>query len=205
MKRLFDITLSSAALILLSPLLLVTAILVYFNLGSPILFRQKRIGYQNQPLEIIKFRSMREARCADGHLLTDEERLTAFGRFLRATSIDELPSLWTILTGKMSIVGPRPQDAKFIALCNERQLRRHDVKPGLTGWAQINGRNAITWEQRFELDLWYVKNQSFALDLKIILMTIPTVILQQGISAPGHATMPKFKGSNRREMAEAGK
>lgn len=204
MKRLFDIVLSSAALIMLSPLLLLTAILVYFNLGSPILFRQQRIGYKNRPLEVIKFRSMLDACCEDGHLLSDEERLTKFGKFLRATSIDELPSLWTILTGKMSIVGPRPQDAKFIALCNDSQLNRHNVKPGLTGWAQINGRNAISWEQRFELDLWYVQNNSFWLDVKIILLTIPMVLLQRGITAPGHVTMPKFQGNNGEKAIEAG-
>ena len=195
MKRIFDIIMSLSALIVLSPLLLVTSILVYCFLGKPILFRQIRIGLNNKSFEVIKFRSMLDAFDADGNALSDEERLTQFGKMLRASSIDELPSLWNILKGDMSIVGPRPQDARFIEKCTPLQNRRHEIRPGLTGWAQINGRNSITWEERFKLDVWYVDSHSFLLDIKIILLTVPVVLLRKGVSAPGHATMPTFNGS----------
>lgn len=204
MKRLFDIVFSASALLLLSPILLVASILVYFKLGSPIFFRQKRVGLDNATFEVVKFRSMLDARCKNGELLSDEKRLTPFGKLLRASSIDELPGLWNVLRGDMSLVGPRPQDAKFLALYTDRQIRRHDVKPGITGWAQVNGRNSIGWEERFELDVWYVENQSFWLDIKICLMTIPVVLLRKGISADGHVSMPAFKGSvNLRSQIQA--
>ena len=195
MKRLFDVIVSASALLLLSPLLIITSALVYLKLGSPILFRQKRVGYNNETFDVIKFRSMLNSYGNNGELLSDAQRLTPFGKMLRVSSIDELPGLWNILTGKMSIVGPRPQDAKFLVLYSDQQLRRHDVKPGLTGWAQINGRNSISWEERFELDIWYVENQSFWLDIKICLLTIPVVILGKGVSADGHVSMPAFRGN----------
>ena len=203
MKRLIDFYISGVVLIVLSPFLMLVAFLVRAHLGSPILFRQTRIGVDNKPFEVLKFRSMLDVRDANGNLLSDKERLTPFGRTLRATSIDELPSLWNILKGEMSLVGPRPQDAKFIEKCSQHQNRRHEVRPGLTGWAQINGRNAITWEKRFDLDVWYVDNQSFALDCKIIFKTIPAVLLQRGVSAPGHVTMPAFQGNSDKVAAEA--
>ena len=203
MKRIFDIAVSAIMLAILSPLLLVTAIAVYSFLGKPILFRQRRVGFQNTTFDVIKFRSMLNADDAKGNLLSDEQRLTPFGQFLRSTSIDELPGLWSVLIGDMSIVGPRPQDAKFLALYSDRQLRRHDVKPGITGWAQINGRNSIGWEERFELDLWYVENRSLWLDIKICLLTFPAVLLRKGIAAEGHVTMPAFNGYVRDRQMEA--
>ena len=201
-KRLFDIVISAAGLIILSPIIILTAIAVYFCLGRPILYRQKRTGLNNTDFHVVKFRSMLDSRDASGNVLSDAERLTFFGKFIRAASIDELPSLWDVFRGKMSIVGPRPQDAKYYSLYTDRQKRRHQVKPGLTGWAQINGRNAITWEKRFELDLWYVENQSFWLDLKICFLTVPVVLFQRGINAPGHATMPAFKGNENEKSSQ---
>ncbi len=195
MKRLFDILVSLAVLVVLAPVLIVTAIFVRIFLGGPIFFRQTRTGFGNVPFEVIKFRSMLDLTDANGRYLSDAERLTWFGKMLRSTSVDELPSLWNVLKGDMSIVGPRPQDHRFLKDYSEEQKRRHEVRPGLTGWAQINGRNAIGWEERFKLDVWYVDNQSFRLDIRICLKTVPLVILQHGISAPGHATMPAFVGS----------
>lgn len=195
MKRLFDIVVSAAALILLSPILAGIGIAVYFNMGSPVLFRQVRPGLKAKPFTMVKFRTMRDARDRNGALLSDQERLTKLGRFMRAASIDELPELWNVLKGEMSIVGPRPLLMQYLALYSAEQARRHDVRPGITGWAQVNGRNAISWDEKFRYDVWYVDNQSLKLDLRIILMTIQKVFRRDGISYDGHATMPPFTGN----------
>ena len=194
-KRLLDILLSGLALIILSPLLLVTAILVRIKLGSPVIFCQERPGKNEKIFRLHKFRSMSDARDANGELLPDEERLTRFGRILRSLSIDELPELWDIFIGNMSIVGPRPLLVEYLPLYNEKQRRRHEVRPGLTGLAQVNGRNLTTWEKRFEYDVEYVDNLSFLLDVKIVLMTVRCVLSRKGISAEGSATMEAFKGT----------
>lgn len=195
MKRLLDILVSGTALLLLSPLLLVVALAVRLFLGSPVLFRQVRPGLGGRPFEMLKFRTMRDARGADGTPLSDAERLTRFGRRLRATSLDELPELWNILTGDMSLVGPRPLLMRYLPRYSPAQARRHEVRPGLTGWAQVNGRNALGWDEKFALDVWYVDHQSFWLDLKILLLTAKSLFTRRGISAPGHETMPEFMGS----------
>ncbi len=197
LKRLFDITLSSLALLLLSPLLLATALLVAWKLGRPVIFRQLRPGYRGKPFYIYKFRSMREAYDEQGQALPDELRLTRFGRFLRASSLDELPELMNVLRGEMSLVGPRPLRMEYLSRYNKEQARRHDVLPGITGWAQINGRNAINWEEKFKLDIWYVDNKTMGLDLKILFLTLLKVFQREGISAEGHATMPDFMGSEK--------
>lgn len=194
-KRLLDIVLSGCALIVLSPLLLVTAILVRVKLGSPVIFCQERPGKDEKIFKLHKFRSMSDARDENGNLLPDEIRLGKFGRNLRATSLDELPELWDIFRGKMSIVGPRPLLVKYLPLYNDEQHRRHDVRPGLTGWAQVHGRNLASWEERFAYDVDYVDNISFALDVKIIFMTIRCVFAREGISAEGSATMEDFVGN----------
>ncbi len=194
-KRLFDVIASGTAIILLSPIVFLTAAMVRVFLGSPVLFRQLRPGLQLQPFQLIKFRTMTNARNASGELLPDKNRLTPFGHFLRASSLDELPELLNVLKGDMSLVGPRPLLMEYIPLYNERQARRHEVKPGLTGWAQVNGRNTLTWEERFELDLWYVENWSFWLDLKIISMTVWRVLRREGINQTGSVSMEKFRGS----------
>lgn len=194
-KRLLDILLSGLALIILSPLLLVTAILVRIKLGSPVIFCQERPGKNEKIFRLHKFRSMSDARDANGELLPDGERLTGFGRILRSLSIDELPELWDIFIGNMSIVGPRPLLVEYLPLYNEKQRRRHEVRPGLTGLAQVNGRNLTTWEKRFEYDSEYVDNLSFLLDVKIVLMTVRCVFSRKGISAEGSATMEAFKGT----------
>lgn len=194
-KRLLDIVLSGCALIVLSPLLLVTAILVRVKLGSPVIFCQERPGRDEKIFKLHKFRSMSDARDENGNLLPDEIRLGKFGRNLRATSLDELPELWDIVRGKMSIVGPRPLLVKYLPLYNDEQRRRHDVRPGLTGWAQVHGRNLASWEERFAYDVDYVDNISFALDVKIIFMTIRCVFAREGISAEGSATMEDFVGN----------
>ena len=183
------------AMVLLSPLLLVVAVLVRWRLGAPVLFRQQRPGYAERPFELLKFRTMTNQRDASGALLPDAQRITAFGRWLRATSIDELPELINILRGEMSFIGPRPLLMQYLPLYSPEQARRHDVKPGFSGWAQINGRNALSWEQKFRLDVWYVDHQSFWLDLRIFLVTIWKVIRREGISAAGEATMAPFRGS----------
>lgn len=198
MKRLIDIAGASAALVLLSPLLAVAAILVRWRMGSPILFAQLRPGLHERPFRMLKLRTMLEARGGDGHLLSDEERLTPFGRFLRSTSIDELPGLWSVLIGDMSLVGPRPLLMEYLPLYSAEQARRHNVRPGVTGWAQINGRNALTWEEKFRLDCWYVDHRSFLLDVRIMWATLIKVLKRDGISAAGDATMPKFDGSGQR-------
>jgi sugar transferase EpsL len=194
-KRLLDLVLTVPALILLSPVLLVTALLVHVKLGAPVLFRQQRPGLNGQPFTIYKFRTMTDARDTNGQLLPDAERLTKFGRFLRSTSLDELPELLNVLKGEMSLVGPRPLLMQYLERYTPQQARRHETWPGITGWAQINGRNAITWEQKFELDVWYVKHVTFRLDVKIIALTIWKTLKREGISEPGQATMQEFTGN----------
>lgn len=194
-KRLLDIVLSGAALVILSPVLLITAVLVRIKLGSPVIFTQERPGKDEKVFKLHKFRSMTDARDASGNLLPDKERLTRFGAKLRSLSIDELPELWDIFRGKMSIVGPRPLLVKYLPLYNAEQRHRHDVRPGLTGWAQVHGRNLTSWEERFEYDVEYVNNISFALDVKIIIMTIRCVLGREGINADGSATMEAFVGT----------
>lgn len=193
-KRLFDLSFSFLALVVLSPILLLTAILVRIFLGTPILFKQKRPGFKGRPFFIYKFRSMRDAADRAGNPLPDSERLTRFGRILRSLSLDELPELFNILRGEMSFVGPRPLLMEYIPLYSPEQARRHDVVPGLTGWAQVNGRNALDWAARFKLDVWYVDNWSFGLDIKIIWMTVWKTISREGINQQGQATMEAFKG-----------
>jgi lipopolysaccharide/colanic/teichoic acid biosynthesis glycosyltransferase len=195
MQRIFDILAASVGLIVFSPVLIVVAILVGRHMGRPVLFRQIRPGRHGVPFRMIKFRTMRDAVDANGVPLSDAERLTRLGRFLRASSLDELPELWNVLKGEMSLVGPRPLLMEYLPLYSPEQARRHEVRPGVTGWAQVNGRNALSWEEKFALDLWYVENRSLWLDLKIVWMTIRKVIKRDGISAEGEATMPKFTGS----------
>ena len=194
LKRTFDATVALAGLILLSPLLLLLAACIRIKLGSPVLFSQIRPGKDGKPFRMVKFRSMTDARDADGNLLTDAKRLPPFGYFLRASSLDELPELWNVLKGDMSLVGPRPLLMDYLPLYNPEQYRRHAVRPGITGWAQVNGRNAISWEQKFVYDVWYVDNCSLMLDSKILLLTLKKVFIRDGISAEGEATMSAFKG-----------
>ena len=197
MKRLFDLLVAASALLVLSPILLATALLVRVKLGSPVLFRQQRPGLHGQPFMMLKFRTMIDAVDRDGQPLPDAERLTPFGRWLRASSLDELPELINILRGDMSLVGPRPLLMRYLPLYSPEQARRHDVRPGLTGWAQINGRNALSWEEKFALDQWYVEHRSFLLDLRILWLTALKVVKREGISSAGEATMPPFTGSSR--------
>jgi lipopolysaccharide/colanic/teichoic acid biosynthesis glycosyltransferase len=195
MKRLFDILVSATALLLLSPLILGVAVAVRLRLGSPVLFRQQRPGLHARAFTILKFRTMLDARTGDGEPLPDSQRLTRFGRWLRASSLDELPELWNVLRGDMSLVGPRPLLMEYVPLYTPEQARRHEVRPGITGWAQVNGRNALSWDDKFALDLWYVDNRSLALDMRILAATVASVGGRKGISAEGEATMPKFTGS----------
>jgi len=195
-KRLFDLLLTALGLALLSPALLVLWLLVWRKHGRPVLFHQRRPGYHGQPFNIYKFRTMTNARDAQGNLLPDEQRLTCLGRFLRSTSLDELPELINVLRGEMSLVGPRPLLMQYLERYSPEQARRHDVLPGISGWAQINGRNAITWEDKFRLDVWYVDHWSLGLDLRILLRTLWKVIKREGISQPGHATMEEFMGNS---------
>lgn len=194
-KRLFDIFASAAGLLVLSPVLLILAYLIRKNLGSPVFFIQTRPGKDGKPFEMIKFRSMRDAVDAEGKPLPDNERLTPFGKKLRASSLDELPELWNVLKGDMSLVGPRPLLMKYLPLYNDFQYRRHEVKPGITGWAQVNGRNAISWDEKFAHDVWYVDNQSFWLDIKILLLTVKKVFVREGINAGEDVTMSSFTGN----------
>lgn len=194
MKRIFDVFGSVALILILTPVLLVVSVLVYSKLGSPILFRQKRPGYNAVPFEMIKFRTMLDASDEAGIPLPDSERMTSFGKFLRSSSLDELPELLNVLKGEMSLVGPRPLLMEYIPLYNSDQRKRHLVRPGITGWAQVNGRNALSWEEKFVLDTWYVDNRNFWLDLKIIFLTVKRVLARDGISADGEVTMPKFTG-----------
>ena len=195
LKRLLDIIIASIALILLSPLYAFVAYKVKKNLGSPVLFRQVRPGLDGQPFEMIKFRSMKDAVDAQGNLLPDSERLTPFGKMLRSSSLDEMPELWNVIKGDMSIVGPRPLLMEYLPLYNEEQAKRHLVRPGMTGHAQVNGRNAISWEEKFKLDTWYVENQSVWLDFKIMLKTVKKVLAKDDINEAGEATMTKFTGT----------
>lgn len=196
-KRLFDIIASAIGLLLLSPVIAVVAFKIRQKLGSPVLFRQVRPGKDGKPFEMIKFRTMRDAIDKNGSALPDSERMTPFGAFLRSTSLDELPELWNVLKGDMSLVGPRPLLMEYLPLYSKEQFRRHEVRPGVTGWAQVNGRNAISWEDKFELDVWYVDNRSFWLDLKIIYLTVKKVLIRDGISAEGEVTMSKFTGNDK--------
>ncbi len=195
-KRLFDLLTSALALIVLSPVLALTALLVRIQLGGPILFRQQRPGYKGRPFHIFKFRTMIDRFAPDGSLLPDAERLTRFGRVLRSTSLDELPELFNILRGEMSVVGPRPLLMEYLPLYSAEQARRHDIPPGLTGWAQVHGRNALSWQDKFRLDVWYVDHWSFWLDLKIIFLTLVKVFKREGITQEGRATAEKFTGNN---------
>lgn len=195
MKRLFDIIFSLIVMLPLAPLIFIIGTLTKFKLGAPTLFSQQRPGLNSKPFLMYKFRSMTSERDNSGNLLPDSQRLTSFGKFLRSTSLDELPALWNVIKGDMSLVGPRPLLMEYLPLYSREQARRHDVRPGITGWAQINGRNAISWEDKFKLDVWYVDNQSFWLDVKILLLTIKKVFIREGISAEGEATMSKFTGS----------
>lgn len=194
-KRLLDILLALIALSLLWPVMLIIALLIRCKLGTPVIFHQIRPGYLGRPFKIYKFRSMTDTRDTQGVLLPDAERLTPFGKLLRASSLDELPNLWVILKGDMSLVGPRPLLMEYLPLYNDEQEKRHRVKPGLTGWAQVNGRNAISWEEKFALDVWYVEHQGLWLDLKILAMTVKKILVRDGINAAGDATMPKFTGN----------
>ena len=194
-KRIFDITLTLIGALFLSLVFLLTALMVKIKLGSPIFFKQVRPGLNGNLFNMYKFRSMTNECDKDGDLLIDEVRLTKFGKFLRSTSLDELPGLWNVLKGDMSLVGPRPLLVEYLPLYSEKQSRRHEVRPGITGWAQVNGRNAISWDEKFDLDVWYVDNQSFWLDIKILWLTVKKVIVRDGISAKNQVTMPKFKGS----------
>lgn len=195
MKRLFDLVLVIALLPVLLPVTAIVALIVRRQMGSPVIFRQQRPGLHGEPFEMLKFRTMRDAVDQDGRPLADAERITDFGRFLRASSLDELPELWNVLKGEMSLVGPRPLLMDYLPLYDAEQARRHDVRPGVTGWAQINGRNALTWEQKFALDSWYVDNRSLWLDVGILFSTLAKVLKREGISADGEATMPKFVGT----------
>lgn len=196
LKRLLDIVIASSALVLLSPVYAFVAYKVRKNLGSPVLFRQVRPGLKGKPFEMIKFRSMKDAVDAQGNPLPDNERLTPFGQMLRSSSLDEMPELWNVIKGEMSIVGPRPLLMEYLPLYNEQQAKRHNVRPGITGYAQVNGRNAISWEKKFELDTWYVENRSLWLDFKIMLKTVQKVLSKDDISAEGEATMSKFMGTS---------
>ncbi|GFE58634.1 sugar transferase [Geobacter sp. AOG1] len=195
MKRTFDFFSVLAGLCILAPALLVISLLVRLKHGSPVLFRQTRPGLHGKPFHMYKFRTMTNERDTEGNLLPDAQRLTSFGRFLRSSSLDELPELLNVLKGDMSLVGPRPLLMEYLPLYSQQQARRHEVRPGITGWAQVNGRNSISWEEKFKLDVWYVDNQSFWLDLKILWMTLAKVFKREGISQEGQATMEKFKGS----------
>jgi lipopolysaccharide/colanic/teichoic acid biosynthesis glycosyltransferase len=196
MKRTLDLLLATLALLLLGLPLLFLVWQVRRKLGSPVFFQQTRPGLQGRPFKMVKFRTMTDARGPDGQLLPDAERLTAFGRFLRASSLDELPELWNVLKGDMSLVGPRPLLMEYLPLYSPEQARRHHMRPGITGWAQVNGRNAISWEDKFALDVWYVEHRTLWLDVKILWMTIKKVLVREGISAAGESTMPRFEGQS---------
>lgn len=199
MKRLMDILGAMAGLLLLAPVIVLLAVLVRVKLGSPVLFRQTRPGRAGQAFQMAKFRTMTDVRDANGELLPDADRLTGFGRFLRASSLDELPELWNVLKGDMSLVGPRPLLMDYLPLYSERQARRHEVRPGITGWAQVNGRNALSWDEKFELDVWYVENRTLWLDIKILFLTVWKVVKRDDISQDGEATMSRFEGENCRK------
>lgn len=195
LKYFFDFILAFVLLLLISPILLLIICFVRMKLGLPVFFRQVRPGMHGLPFEMLKFRSMIDRRDSHGQLLPDDQRLTHFGKILRSTSLDEFPALINVIKGEMSLVGPRPLLMEYLPLYNDEQRRRHEVKPGITGWAQVNGRNSLSWEERFRLDVWYVDNQSFLLDLKILFLTVKKVVVCEGVSAEGEATMSKFTGS----------
>lgn len=195
MKRLFDFFVAFFALLTLLPLVIVVGILIRFKLGSPIFFTQDRPGLNGDIFKMMKFRTMLDGKDKQGNLLPDHERMTKFGAFLRSTSLDELPGLFNVLKGDMSLVGPRPLLVQYLPLYNQEQARRHNVRPGITGWAQVNGRNAISWEEKFKLDVWYVDNQSFLLDVKILFLTVKKVFVREGINESGHSTMSAFTGT----------
>jgi lipopolysaccharide/colanic/teichoic acid biosynthesis glycosyltransferase len=195
-KRLFDLVLTVPGLVILTPFMAIIALLVRIKHGKPVLFRQQRPGYKGKPFNVYKFRTMRDLRDVNGFLLPDEQRLTRLGRFLRSSSLDELPELIHVLRGQMSLVGPRPLLMQYLGRYSPEQRRRHDVLPGITGWAQVNGRNALTWQDKFHLDVWYVDHWSLALDMRILLMTLWKVVLREGISQPGHATAEEFMGND---------
>jgi len=197
MKRIFDIFVVLISLLLLMPIYFLVALLVKVKLGSPIFFKQPRPGLEGKVFNVHKFRTMTNKRGPNDVLLSDSERMTKFGEFLRSTSMDELPSLWNVLKGDMSLVGPRPLLVEYLPLYSERQSRRHEVRPGITGWAQVNGRNAISWDKKFELDVWYVDNQSIWLDVKILWLTVKKVIVRDGITTQDDAIMPTFRGSKK--------
>ena len=199
-KRLFDIIASASGLIILSPVFLILIYLIRKNLGEPVFFTQERPGKDGKPFKMIKFRSMRDAVDKDGNPLPDSERLTPFGKKLRATSLDELPELWNVLKGDMSLVGPRPLLMNYLPLYNDFQFRRHEMRPGVTGWAQVNGRNAISWDEKFAYDIWYIDHFSLWFDMKILFLTIKKVFIKEGISAEGEATMPYFTGNDSNEQ-----
>jgi sugar transferase EpsL len=194
-KRCMDVILGSALLLATTPLMAIIAIAVWVDLGRPILFRQVRPGLQGRPFTILKFRTMRDLRDGEGQPVHNELRLTRFGKFLRSASLDELPELWNVVTGDMSLVGPRPLLMEYLPLYTARQMRRHELRPGMTGWAQINGRNIVPWEERFEMDVWYVDNRSVWLDLRILATTVATILSRKGISVPGRATIDRFHAS----------
>lgn len=194
MKRTFDVAFSILALIVLLPIFLGVSILIWARLGRPVIFHQLRPGLFGRPFTMYKFRTMRDDRDRQGYLLSDAERLTSLGRFLRSTSLDELPEFWNVLRGDMSVVGPRPLLMEYLSLYSPEQARRHEVRPGITGWAQVNGRNALNWEEKFRLDVWYVDNQSLRLDLRVLWLTLKKVLVREDISAAGEATMPPFRG-----------
>jgi len=194
-KRAFDLVITFIGLLLLAPVIILVAVLIRLKLGSTIFFKQARPGLNGDIFNMYKFRTMTNECDKNGVLLSDKDRLTKFGKFLRSTSLDELPGLWCVLKGDMSLVGPRPLLVEYLSLYSEKQSRRHEVRPGITGWAQVNGRNAISWDEKFELDVWYVDNQSFWLDIKILWLTVKKVIMRDGISQNNHVTMDKFKGS----------
>lgn len=198
MKRLFDIVVSFCALLLFSPIIAFVVWKIYSHLGSPVLFKQIRPGLNEKPFEMVKFRTMKDAFDVQGNPLPDSERMTSFGDKLRNSSFDEVPELWNVLKGEMSLVGPRPLLMQYLPLYSKDQARRHEVRPGITGWAQVNGRNAISWEDKFKLDVWYVDNRSFFLDIKILLLTVKKVFVKEGISAEGHVTIAPFTGHKRK-------
>jgi lipopolysaccharide/colanic/teichoic acid biosynthesis glycosyltransferase len=195
LKRLFDVGVSGLGLLVGAPFLIVLALMIWIKLGHPIMFVQTRPGTHGKTFKMIKFRTMKDAVDVQGNPLPDSERMTAFGQILRSTSLDELPELWNVLKGDMSLVGPRPLLMEYLPLYSKEQYRRHQVRPGVTGWAQVNGRNAISWEEKFKLDVWYVDNRSLWLDLKILSLTVKKVLVRDGISGEGEATMSKFTGS----------
>ena len=197
MKHMLDFAISLIALCVLLPVLVIVAILIRFKLGAPILFTQMRPGLDGKVFNMMKFRTMLDATDNNGNVLPDDQRMTKFGAFLRSASLDELPGLFNVLKGDMSLVGPRPLLVEYLPLYNKEQATRHNVRPGITGWAQVNGRNAISWEQKFEYDVWYVNNQSFWLDIKILLLTVKKVFVREGISSDSHVTMPFFKGDKK--------